>query len=155
VVSYAQELRGAAPYVLPLNGLPQIGAIDVTVTASGAGAPLAALREQDRRPDGDFVVDRASLSAGDGLRSGGLVLARVRPVGDRRPDPIASAIVLYDTSASRALGFAAQTRLLDELAARMAEASDGGRARLVVACFDQSVEEVYAGSARDLDAAAL
>jgi hypothetical protein len=153
LVSYAEELRGATPYALALRGLPKLGAIQVSVAASESNSPLATLRETDWTPTSDLVVDRASLAQGDGLRSGDLVVARVRPMTETRPDPLGPTLVLFDTSASRALGFEAQAHALQELAARLADAA--GDATWTLACFDQSVEEIYSGPLRGLAAAAM
>ncbi|HLK36281.1 MAG TPA: VIT domain-containing protein [Polyangiaceae bacterium] len=152
VLSYAEELTGRAPYVLALRGLPQIGAIDATASAAGAPAPLAALARADWTPDADFVVDRRAVTAGDGLRADDLVVTRVRPVAQRRLDPMTSEIVLVDTSASRALGLKEEVDLLRQLAA--AAAAKDPDSRWVVACFDQRVDEVFAGRVADFDDAA-
>jgi hypothetical protein len=151
VVSYAQELRGAEPYVLPLRGLPEVGLVELAATAEGANLATATRREQKWAPDQDFVVERAALAAGDGLRSGDLVLARVRPQVDTRPDPVGSALVLFDTSASTALESDARARQLAALAARIAAQSP--EATLTVACFDQETVQTYAGPAAAFGAA--
>jgi hypothetical protein len=149
VVSYAQELRGGEPYVLPLRGLPEIGRIELAATAEGANVSLAARREQRWAPDQDFVVDRtpvAGSAAGDGLRSGDLALVRVRPHVDPRPDRVTSAVVLFDTSASAALEIDARAQQLAEVVAKIAAQTP--EAPLTVACFDQDVAETYSGPAR-------
>ena len=153
LVSYAEELPGAGPYVFPLRGLPKLGSLDVGVSESGTNLPLSTLHEADWAPVRDVVVDRTALAGGDGLRSGELVVARVRPLTERRPDPIGAAVVLFDTSASRALGFEAQLGTLQALAAKVAESS--ADAAWTVACFDQSITEVYAGPVGGFDAAAV
>jgi tetratricopeptide (TPR) repeat protein len=149
-LSFAQELAGDTPYVLPLAGLPQVDDVDVEIAGADAAAPkgpATRLSEHAWTPQQDVVVPRSGARAGDGLRSGELVLARVRPVVERHPDPIASAVVLLDTSASRALGLEDQIRALQGFASKL-----DPEARLVVACFDQGVQEVLAGRARDLGA---
>jgi hypothetical protein len=148
VVSYAQELRGGEPYVLPLRGLPEVGRVELGATAEGANVSLAARREQTWAPDEDFVVDRAALAGsgrGDGLRSGDLALVRVRPQVDARPDHVTSAVVLFDTSASAALELDARARQLAEVVAKIATQTP--EASLTVACFDQEVAETYSGPA--------
>ena len=146
VLSYAQELSGAEAYVLPLRGLPEVGVVELAASASGTNVALASRRESKWAPDQDFVVDRAALATGDGLRSGDLVLARVRPQVDARPDPLSSVLVLFDTSASEALDLDARTRQLAALAAKIGAQSP--EATLTVACFDQEVAETYSGPAR-------
>jgi len=149
VVSYAHEIVGDTPYVLPLRGLPKVDAIDVTVSVPGTAAPVAARSEESWTPTEDFVVPHTGAEARDGLRSGDLALVRVRPVVDSHPDPIGSAVVLLDTSASRALGLDDEIREVRSMAERL------GEARLIVACFDQSIDEVHAGRARDFGDAAV
>ena len=72
--------------------------------------------------------------------------SHVRPVVDARPDPVRSAVVLFDTSASRALDLDLQAGQLIALAAEIAEQS--ADAILSVACFDQQISEIYSGPAR-------
>ena len=98
IVSYTQELTGRAPYALPLLGLPEIGSIDLAVSVAGDPAPVATLKDTKLVPRSDFVFDTAKQSPTPGLRSGNLVLARVQPMPDDAPDPISSAVVLFDTT---------------------------------------------------------
>jgi len=140
VVSYSQETKGA-PYTLPLRGLPAIGALHVDATRAGEAAPVQSLDLASAAPTADFVLEGRYARGGDGVRSGNMVIARARPVASPEPDPVKRAIVLFDTSASRALGMNEQARLLREVAHRM------GGARLVVACFDQEVAPIFDGDA--------
>ena len=91
LLSYAQEIRGAEPYVLPLRGLPEVGEVSLGAAAEGSNVVLATRSEARWTPDADFVVDRSGLVSSDGLRSGGLAVVRVRPAVDARPDPVTSA----------------------------------------------------------------
>ncbi len=149
VVSYAEELRGTAPYVVSLRGLPRLGIVDAVATVAGSNVPLATLTRSGWVPDEDFVADRGPSAAADGVRSGDLVLARVHAAAEHRPEPLGSAIVLLDTSASRALDLGNQVRLLQRLAASVGEKDAG--ATWAVACFDQRVDEVFAGRAAAFD----
>ncbi len=103
-----------------------------------------------------LVVPRPSdvLASGElqGLRAEHLALIRVRPDAVAQPQPISNAIILVDTSASRALGFDRQLDHLTKLLAKLASASD---LRVHVACFDQTVMPVYEGSARGFGDAEL
>ncbi|MCU0682318.1 MAG: hypothetical protein MUF34_08705, partial [Polyangiaceae bacterium] len=63
-----------------------------------------------------------------------------------QPDPLSSLLVLFDTSASRALGFEAQIDALRALLADVAR-TEGTNASVAVFGFDQSVESVYEGPA--------
>ncbi|WP_437911759.1 AgmX/PglI C-terminal domain-containing protein [Sorangium sp. So ce302] len=149
VLSYSQELRPDAPFAVPLRGLPTVSRLDIEATVAGAAAPVHALRRNDAAPEADFVVDPARLTSTEargGLRSGELVLARVNAPVDARPDPLASAVILVDTSASRALGLEEQLGALAALARAVAQAGGPG-APLTVACYDQAVTPVFDGAA--------
>jgi hypothetical protein len=148
VVSYAQEVTRDRPYALPLRGLPALESLDVEV-ANGDGPPLV-VRRDHVTPEGDLTLDAKSGDAGAAVRSGDFVVARVSAATEDRSDPLEAAIVLFDTSGSRALGFEAQIRVLQRLA--LGPARD---ARLTVACFDQSVADVYEGRGRELGADAV
>jgi tetratricopeptide (TPR) repeat protein len=145
ILSYSQELGGRA-YALPLRGLPKIGRIDIAAT-SASGAPLQKLDEKEWTPAADFVLggEAARLPVTSAVRAGNLFVGRVRPVPDSHPDPLDAPLVLFDTSASRALGFEDQLALLRRLVQRLAEVDP--RAPVTVACFDQNVESVYTGDA--------
>ena len=147
-VAWVQELPGDAPYVLPLRGLPRLDALELDASVPGQRAPIASLVRRGSPPAEDFVAARPA-SAEEGLRSGDLAVVRVRPEGSAEADTVGGAIILFDTSASRALGFAAQLDRLSDLLRRLAP-----DARVTVACFDQAVEEVYDGSAAEFGDAA-
>ncbi|MGK3990157.1 AgmX/PglI C-terminal domain-containing protein [Sorangium sp. So ce136] len=151
VLSYSQELGPDAPFTVPLRGLPLVSRLDLEATVAGAAAPVHAMHRNDAAPDADFVVDPARLGSAEargGLRSGELVLARVSALfdGHARPDPLASAVILVDTSASRALGLEDQLGLLAAVAQAVARAGGPG-APLTVACYDQAVTPVFDGAA--------
>ncbi|WP_437647491.1 AgmX/PglI C-terminal domain-containing protein [Sorangium sp. So ce362] len=149
VLSYSQELRPDAPFTVPLRGLPVMRRLDLEATVAGAAAPIHVLKRNDAAPDADFAVDPArlgSMEARGGLRSGELVLARVRAPVEARPDPLASAVILVDTSASRALGLDEQLGLLAAVAQATARAGGPG-APLTVACYDQTVTPIFDGPA--------
>ena len=69
-----------------------------------------------------------------------------RPVEPRAPQEIAGLYVLVDSSASRALGYAAQVRRIGELIAGL-RAGAGGAAPVGVAAFDQEVAPIFEGPA--------
>jgi len=148
IVSYAQELVGGAPYGLPLRGLPQLGVLDISVTEEGAQP--STMHREHFVPTEDFVAapnDGAPLA----VRSGNLVVTRVRPVAEPMPDPVKGAIVLVDTSASRALGLSAEIQLVDGLLHGLSGRL-GAALPVSVAAFDQEVVPVYQGDARDFAA---
>ncbi len=145
IVSYAQELTGGAPYALPLRGLPQLGTLDVSVGGID-GSPQTLHRERFT-PTEDFVADGASGNV-TALRSGDLVVTRVRPVPEAMPDPVTNAIVLVDTSASRALGLESELHALREMMRGLADRQTSP-VTVTVAAFDQEIERVYHGDARN------
>ena len=134
IVAFAQELAGHADYALPLRGMPEIAQLDVALSLAGSGAVARQLHQQRVVPTEDFVYEPAAARPTQGLRSGELVLARVHPVIEDAPDPMTSAVVLFDTSASRALGFDDQLELLGSFARELA-LRGGPQAQLTVACF--------------------
>jgi hypothetical protein len=157
VLSYSQERASLRePFRLPLRGLPELGRLDIRVLVVGAGVPE--LVEEHRThyvPPSDFEVPADKLPARVGVRSGTQVVARVTPELSSEPDEIASLLLLVDTSASRALGFEEQVRLVEGLVTGL-EAGAGSEVPLLVAAFDQDVELVYQGTAggwgeRELD----
>jgi tetratricopeptide (TPR) repeat protein len=154
IVSYSQEIKGGQSWSLPLRGLPELGRLDVTVTRAADRDPLASLHREGVTPEADFTLDPGLLGKSPGLRSGNLVLARVRPLPEVEPDPLGATLVLVDTSGSRALGFAEETRLVDALVRRLATGA-GAATRVTVAAFDQTTDSVFEGAAGAWGAADL
>lgn len=150
MIAYSEVVEAGAPYVLPLRGLPQLGTLDVDVHAAGSRAAIVggrselgfSLHQQRFTPGQDFVVEARQLPRSAGLRSGDLAISRVVPFASSRPEPIASAVVLVDTSASRGLGLPDQARMVKGVLSRMAP-----DAVVTVACFDQEVVQIYEGKA--------
>src|SRR6185436_7138455 len=135
VISYSQELPGAR-YVLPLRGLPRIGRVEVELVSTGGDGARAPQRlaEQDWQPDRDFAAAVPASAAAVG--AGDLVAAQVELGGSAGRDAPAGVTLLVDTSASRALGFAAYVasvrKLIGGLRARWGDALP-----LDVVAFDQ------------------
>ncbi len=146
IVSYSQEITGAHPYAVPLRGLPRLGRLAVSVSLAGEAQPVERIEQADVTPAADVTLDPRRLRGGGGLRSGNLVVARVRPIPASAPDPLAATLLLVDTSASRALGFEEQIRLVGRLARRLA-ASAGAGTPLAVGAFDQTAETMFEGDA--------
>jgi hypothetical protein len=162
IVAYSQELPSSAePYRLPLRGLPKLDELDVSVTLNEPAAAPAGLttsiatttgsrrvielKKQNWTPDQDLeVLDERGFSM-MGLRHDNLAVARVAAVGDTRPAPISRLTVLFDTSASRALGFERQVERLGETIAALRRAGEDFDLRLLA--FDQDTHEVYDGKA--------
>ncbi len=143
VLSYSHEITRDAPYALPLLGLPEIGEIDVEIALSDPHAPLTILKQRSYVPTGDLAIDPHIVTEHAGLRSKNLAVARVRPAVTTEPDRLSSALVLVDTSASRALGFERQLKAVSELAKLVAQTGKG--AQLGVVCFDQTTEPIFRG----------
>jgi hypothetical protein len=144
VVSYAQELVGGAPYALPLRGLPELGVLDVSV--GGEGVTPERLHREHTVPAADFVMESRKRPMPGALRAGDLVVARVKPVAEAMPEPVEKAIVLVDTSASRALGLAGELRAVQALLQGLAARHAGGLP-VTVAAFDQEVAPIFTGDA--------
>ncbi|MFI5302439.1 MAG: VIT domain-containing protein, partial [Polyangiales bacterium] len=116
VLSYSQTTTDEAPFSIPLRGLPEIGEVEVQITQAGSQSPDAWLAAQRYTPTGDVGLDPSTVRRREALRSGELALLRVRPVADTAPEAISSAMILVDTSASRALGFESELQAVAALA---------------------------------------
>jgi len=157
IVAYAHEVHDAA-YVLPLRGLPDLGILDVKASVVGAERPAESISSRNVTPDKDFVVEAASLTSAikaakyrpplSGMRSGELALVRVRAPETSRPEPLTSAVVLVDTSASRVLGFEDELKAVARLMKSIAEGQTG-QGIVTVAAFDQTVAPIFEGRAAD------
>ncbi len=170
IVSYSQELpRAIDPYRIPLLGLPEVAKLDIRVLRSkdqpggaaasslGGATVLHETVEVNRsnwKPDRDFELPQAGVEGRLGLRHDDLVVARVTPVMGSQPDELQDLFVLFDTSASRALGFGRQVEQLGALVQGLA-AGAGPQTPLAVACFDQEVMPIYDGPAGGFGAAEL
>ncbi|MDF1566185.1 MAG: VIT domain-containing protein [Deltaproteobacteria bacterium] len=163
ILSYSHTLAGRdAPYLLPLQGLPELGLLDVKVMVSRKAEASAdqdkslspvkvtretlTLRKEGWTPTEDFRVETPDVPGRLGLRHGNLVALQLMPVVGEQPDEIDSLCVLVDTSASRALGFHPQIAQLRRLVASLAEGR-GAEAPVLVAAFDQSVVKIFQGGA--------
>jgi len=160
VVGYVEELRGREkPYRLGLTGLTRLDELDVRVVGMDIhGRGPGELRELANgrsvfefrgrgKVDGDIVVQAPELR-GRGIRNDNQVIARIAPVPHDHGDPIDSLTVLFDTSASQALGFEAQVDSLQALIAEL-QAWTRDDIPLRVVCFDQGAETVFEGRVSD------
>lgn len=170
IVSYSHALaRAGEPYVIPLLGLSQVGSLDVNVmlgsrpAAGAAGSNLGGevtdrriveLHRRDWTPDQDFEIGQDRLTRRAGLRDGNLAVFRVAAPVEAVPEPIAGLYVLVDSSASRALGYAAQVRRLAELIRALVDGPGGGTP-VGIAAFDQEVAPIFEGQAGSFGAADL
>jgi len=171
IVSYSQELPSSAePYRLMLRGLPELDELDARILvregdpgkASNIGGAatntrVVEVKKSKYTPDRDLSVSpdegEAVRAKTLGLRHENLAVARIAPAGTMPPAPLEAVTLLFDTSASRALGFDRQIRrmkaVLDELRER------NGDFDLRIICFDQTSAEVYRGKASALGQAHL
>jgi tetratricopeptide (TPR) repeat protein len=165
IVSYSQELTGTEPYRLPLCGLPSVGALDVEVHVEQAivdsfasGEPSRwseasfEVHERQHAPRGDVEVHNLGAGVAYGVRSGELMIASISPRIDVEAQAIARAVILFDTSASRANDFSGQVARLGELVRALGVSQPG--LLVEVLAFDQDVEQVYAGLAVEFGEAA-
>ncbi len=153
IFSYSQELKTAGePYRLYLDGLPRLGKLDVRVLqdthqADAPGRRSFELHRTDFKPDRDLTTALAPQELpARGLRQGRLAIARIAPAPAVEPEPVQSLVVLFDTSASRALGFRAEVARLGHLVEAL-RAAGGDDLPLSVLCFDQDVEAIHDGAA--------
>ncbi len=169
IVAYSQDLPNSAePYRLMLRGLPELEELDASVILHEPGAAPAGvttslattagarrvieLKRSKWTPDQDLeVLDDRGFSM-MGLRHDNLAVARVAAVGDTVPAPIEGLTVLFDTSASRALGFESQVARLHEILGSLAAVGDFD---LRLVAFDQTTQEIYRGKASGLGKAHL
>lgn len=172
IVSYSHALpRAGEPYVLPLQGLSEIGRLDIRVLlgdrpatdeddkeASSLGGEVRERRvvELHKRawtPDRDFEIRQDQVAGRAGLRHGNLAVVRVAaPLEAAAAQEIAGLYVLVDSSASRALGYATQVRRVEELIAGLRDGA-GRNTPVGIAVFDQEVAPVYEGAAGGFGAA--
>jgi hypothetical protein len=150
LVSYSQPLTNAQPYVVPLQGLPSIESVRVDVARDGA--PLGHLERTGYLPDRDFELDPAQLRATGGLQSGDLAVLRLHPFEaaglESAADPLSGGVFLVDTSASRALGYAAEISLVEALVRGVAT-STSSDASVAVVAFDQTADVLFRGKAAE------
>jgi tetratricopeptide (TPR) repeat protein len=166
IVSYSHALpRADQPYAIPLQGLSEIGRLDLRVFLGGrpaAGAPssnlggevserrVVELHKTNWTPDRDFEIGQDRV--GDpgksraGLRHDNLAVVRVSAPVEAVHQEISGLYVLIDSSASRALGYATQIRRLSEIVAGLRDGAGGGTP-VGVAAFDQEVAPVFEGPA--------
>ena len=168
IISWSHELTKAGEaYRLPLQGLPSIAKLDLTaMTAAAKGAgPKSSLGGETSRyqvskvsktnfaPDQDWVVfGGAAPAGGDALRADNLAVARFTVQGDNTPEDLAHAVIMFDTSASRAINFEGRLSSLRTLINAMAGI---GISRVQVIAFDQFTESVFDGAPKSFGDEAL
>jgi hypothetical protein len=155
ILSYSQEMaQSDAAYRLPLRGLPVIDHLRLTALVARPGAAGATVQYEKKllehksyKPDHDFEVALPRQTAG--LRHDDVVLARIRPEISADLVKLDGVLVLFDTSASRALGFAAEVARLGRMVEQIRK-SHGDAARITLATFDHAVTLIFQGPVREL-----
>jgi tetratricopeptide (TPR) repeat protein len=147
VISFSQEVT-PGHYALPLRGLAKSERVDVRVQVRGQSGGIAeqTLSERNWTPDRDVVVDGTSIGVPLAVAAGELAATRLKIELPNAATPPASVTVLVDTSASRALGFAAEARTIHQLVDELARAY-GGALPVQVVAFDQVTTPIYDGRA--------
>jgi tetratricopeptide (TPR) repeat protein len=159
IVAYSEELpERDKPYRMLLAGLPRLARFSADVQLGSHSATGLESTKRDREngqrlhiekrdyaPRSDLLL-RLPAQKSFALRSGNLVIARVRPVPAADKESLDNLTVLFDTSASRALGFAAQIERFSALLRELVRQNKRDFALRVVA-FDQDSEELYRGAA--------
>ncbi len=153
IISYSQTLEASdAVYRLPLRGLPAIDDLKVSVMLGQQAAASAkaisyrpvTMAQQGTKPTKDFeLAVPADLR---GLRHGSLVAARITPQIEAAQGDLEGLVILFDTSASRAPGFAGSVAHLERLV-RALRSAHGDDFALSVAAFDQAVTPIFADDA--------
>ncbi len=88
IVSYSQEIPGGpALRAAAARAAAGWGGLALSVALSGQAQPVEQVEQADVTPSADFELDPRFLRGGAGLRSGDLVLARVRPIPAAEADP--------------------------------------------------------------------
>jgi hypothetical protein len=158
VVAWSEAMDdGEAGFTLPLRGLPMLPVLDLkaqVVRATDDGGTRSEVIERHERswkPTEDFVVPGAVVGERIGVRSGDLVVARVRPMIAAPPEPVESLFVLVDSSASRAFNYDQDIETVGALVAALA-AGAGPGTPVGVATFDQVVTPIFEGNAGDFGA---
>lgn len=130
ILSYSQEVTG--DYRLPVGGLPKVEELAVHASVGGQKLDYSLHGES---PKGDLVIQGKQSPAG--MTNGEDALVVVKPqVASARAESN-DLVVLVDTSASRAAGYAAQVRKVRDLLTEWKRRHPGARIRL--AAFDQEV----------------
>ncbi|MCW5867355.1 MAG: hypothetical protein KIS61_08810 [Candidatus Eremiobacteraeota bacterium] len=132
ILSYSQESLG--DYRLPLGGLPKVDDLSVEATVwNGQTYEKLNYSLRSEAPKGDFQIHQPK-NVSPGLVNGQDVLLVVKPqVKVTVTDKQEKALILVDTSASRAAGYAKQVQLIRTLE------SQWKKARIDLAAFDQEV----------------
>lgn len=117
------------------------------------GRRFLEIRRHDWTATEDFVVPTSGLRR-TGVRHGRKVAVRINPLTHDHAAPIEGLTILFDTSASRAVGYAQRVEQLAALI-EAAQPWTGNELWLRLIAFDQGFETVYEGPLGDIDRSAF
>lgn len=153
VIAWSQELADAnAPYTLPLVGLPKMRKLQIAVhvhAGRGKDTTPVLVEKAEFQPPVDLLVRRSALGQGEDVaRAGDLLVARFQVPAQGGDHRFGRLVVLFDTSASEAIGFEARIERLRQL---LGFAADKGATEATVVLFDQVTATAYSGPPKGLD----
>ncbi|PRQ05793.1 Vault protein inter-alpha-trypsin [Enhygromyxa salina] len=117
------------------------------------GRRVLELRRRDWTATEDFVVPTSGLRR-TGVRNGRKVAVRINPLTHDHAAPIEGLTILFDTSASRAVGYRHRVEQLAGLVEAL-HPWTGNELWLRLIAFDQGFETVYEGPLGDIDRGAF
>ena len=176
VLSYAETFAGDEDmYRIALAGLREVPRFSARVVLHGQadplladyagvrqaselgvderGKPLIDLVRLDWTPTDDLVVPTSGLRQ-IGVRNGRKVAARINPLTHDHASPIGGVTILFDTSASQAVGYADRVAELAELIEAL-QPWTGADIWLRLIAFDQGFEVIHDGPIRKLERGAF
>lgn len=138
IIAYDHRISEVEPYQLALRGLPKTQRLAIHIANNGS----ATSRTLDNEVPDDVIV--RTEPGNEAVAAGDLFVARVDRAASAAKAPLDRAVILVDTSASRAPIMGRQTEVLEQLLANFPD-----DAQVTVVAFDQGVTELYRGAARD------
>lgn len=164
IISWSQELSLAGErYSLPLMGLPKMRELSLTAMVAKLNATssvksslggeasryeVTTVNKTNFAPTQDWTLSGGEVAEHEGLRSGEVALARLTlPQASLASSEQPHMVVLFDSSASRMIGYEARVKRLEELASHLSEL---GVTRLSVVAFDQDAELIFDGAPNTL-----
>ncbi len=159
VLSYAETFADDDDvYRLALAGLREVPRFSTRVVARARPdrpeqGDLIDLVRFDWMPTEDLIVPTTGLRQ-TGVRHGRKVAARINPLTHDHADPIAGLTILFDTSASRAVGYGQRIEQLAGLIEAL-QPWTGGEIWLRLIAFDQGFETIHDGPIGKLERGAF
>lgn len=146
ILSYSQELlTSESPFTLYLAGLPTIEDLEIQVLLDrGNQNERLTVKEKSFSPPGDFQL--VGLASENTVRSGNFIVTRATPNITVDATPLDDLLILFDTSASQALGHDAKVQRVKAVVDTLP-----GLKKLTLAAFDQEVVSLSSGSPAQTD----